>query len=131
VDFAPTFLDLAGHSMPDEMQGRSFRALLHGDTPPGWPRSLYYRYWMHLAHHHVCAHYGVRTERHKLIYYYGQACGQPGAADEPTEPEWELFDLEKDPLELRNVYSDPAYAGEVKQLAAELDRLRREVGDRD
>ena len=101
VDFAPTFLDFAGVEIPRTehgMQGDSFRPLLHGETPDDWQTSLYYRYWMHLAHHNVYAHYGVRTLRYKLIYYYADALGQPGAIDEPKEPEWELFDLEKDPL---------------------------------
>ncbi|MDH7570791.1 MAG: DUF4976 domain-containing protein, partial [Armatimonadota bacterium] len=129
VDFAPTFLDFAGIPIPAGFQGSSFRPLLCGDTPAGWQRSMYYRYWMHRAHHNVFAHYGVRTERYKLIYYYGEALGQPGAVDEPTPPEWELFDLEKDPRELKSVYYDPAYAGVVADLKAELARLREKVGD--
>jgi arylsulfatase A-like enzyme len=129
VDFAPTFLDYAGADVPDEMQGASFRPILEGARPDGWQTSLYYRYWMHLAHHGVCAHYGVRTLRHKLIYYYGEALGQAGALDEPREPEWELFDLEKDPLELKNVYDDPEYAGVVPELKSELRRLQSRVGD--
>jgi hypothetical protein len=90
---------------------------------------MYYRYWMHLTHHNVYAHYGVRTLRYKLIYYYADALGQPGAIDDSKEPEWELFDLEQDPCELNSVYSDPAYADVVKELKAELRRLQEEVGD--
>lgn len=130
VDFAPTFLDYAGIEVPGQMQGASFRPLLNGEVPEGWQTSMYYRYWMHLAHHNVYAHYGVRTLRYKLIYYYADALGQPGAIDEPKEPEWELFDLEKDPYELHNVYSDPAYADVVKELKEELHRLQRKVGDK-
>ena len=129
VDFAPTFLDYAGIEQPDSFQGASFRSLLQGDTPDGWQTSLYYRYWMHLAHHNVYAHYGVRTLRHKLIYYYADALGQPGAVDDTREPEWELFDLEKDPQELNNVYADPDYVDVVAELKEELHRLQREVGD--
>ena len=129
VDFAPTFLDLAGVAIPDEFQGRSIRPLLQGHTPDDWRTAMYYRYWMHKAHHNVYAHYGIRTRRYKLIYYYSDALGQPGAIDETYEPEWELFDLEKDPYELNNVYHDPAYAEIVRELKAALHRLQEEVGD--
>jgi len=124
-----TFLDYAGLPIPDDMQGSSLRPLFNGKVPAGWQTSLYYRYWMHLAHHYVCAHYGVRTHRYKLIYYYGEALGTAGSIDEPKPTEWELFDLEKDALEINNVYHHPAYAAVVKELAAELYRLKQEVGD--
>jgi arylsulfatase A-like enzyme len=81
---------------------------------------MYYRYFMHLAHHNVYAHYGVRTERYKLIYYY---------ESQPEPQEWELFDLQSDPQELHNVYHDPGYAPVVAELRAELRRLRAEIGD--
>jgi len=129
IDFAPTFLDSAGVPIPSEMQGRSIRPLLDGKTPADWRTEMYYRYWMHLAHHGVPAHYGIRTKRYKLIYYYGKPLGMKGAIKKPTEPEWELFDLEKDPHEMNNVYDDPAYADVVKRLKAELEKLRRELGD--
>ena len=129
VDFAPTFLDYAGIPIPDEMQGCSFRSLLRGEVPEDWQTSMYYRYWMHCGGHNVYAHYGVRTMRYKLIYYYADALGQPGAIDDPKPPEWELFDLEKDPTEMNDVYADPAYAAVVRDLKNELQRLRREVGD--
>ena len=129
VDFPATFLDCAGADIPPSFQGRSFRPLLQGETPKDWQTSMYYRYWMHGAHHNVCAHYGVRTLRFKLIYYYGDPLGQEGAIGPKTEPEWELFDLEKDPCELNNVYADPDYAEVVTQLRVELRRLQDKVGD--
>ncbi len=129
VDFAPTFLDYAEIDTPQQMQGTSFRPLLHGQVPEGWQRAMYYRYWMHLAHHNVYAHYGIRTLRYKLIYYYADGLGQPGAVDDPRVPEWELFDLEKDPNELHSVYHDPAYEDVVKELRAELRGLQEKVGD--
>jgi len=145
VDFAPTFLDAAGVDVPEDMQGDSIRPLLNGATPPGWQTSLYYRYWMHLAHHFVCSHYGVRTKRHKLIYYYADGCGQRGTPgqeaygtfraavgqDENEEPgrEWELFDLSEDPHEMNNIHHDPAYADVVRELTGELARLQQQVGD--
>ena len=129
VDFAPMFLDMIGISAPESFQGRSFRPLLEGDTPADWPQSMYYRYWMHKAHHNVYAHYGLRTQRYKLIYYYADALGQAGAIDETYEPEWELFDLEKDPYELNNVYTDPAYASIAQELKDELHQRQAELGD--
>lgn len=129
VDFAPLFLDLAGVAIPENMQGHSIRPLLQQNTPDDWRTGMYYRYWMHKAHHNVYAHYGVRTERYKLIYYYSDALGQAGAIDESYEPEWELFDLEKDPYEMNSVYHDPNYETVVKELTAELGRLQQEVSD--
>ncbi len=129
VDFPATFLDCAGVGIPPSFQGRSFLPLLQGETPADWQTSMYYRYWMHGAHHNVCAHYGVRTLRYKLIYYYGDPLGQEGAVGPNMQPEWELFDLEKDPRELNSVYSDPDYADVVAELKAELKRLQDKVGD--
>ncbi len=129
VDFAPTWLDCAGIDIPDHMQGRSCRPLLGGDTPSDWQQSIYYRYWMHLSHHNVAAHYGVRTHRYKLIYYYGDACGQPNTVDERRDPEWELFDLQEDPCELNSVYGDPAYSEIVSDLTRELHALQEKLGD--
>jgi len=129
VDFAETFLDYADISIPKEMQGRSLRPLLEGKGPEDWRESMYYRYWMHLPHFRVAAHFGVRTKQHKLIYYYGLPLDATGARPEPTPPEWELFDLEKDPKEMKNVYDNPAYAGIVKKLKKELRRLRKELED--
>jgi arylsulfatase A-like enzyme len=111
------------------MQGRSFRPILEGHRPKDWRKSMYYRYWMHLADHGIPAHYGVRTERYKLIYYYGRALGSAGAIDKDTPPEWELFDTIKDPHEMYNLYDDPKHQGVVKKLKAEVDRLQREYKD--
>ena len=129
IDFAETWLDYAGLPIPDDMQGTSLRPLFNNETPDDWRTSMYYRYWMHLSHHHVPAHYGIRTHRYKLIYYYGEALGTTGSIDEPKAPEWELFDLEKDPNEMCSVYHDPAYADIVTELTAELYRLKAEAGD--
>jgi arylsulfatase A-like enzyme len=111
------------------MQGRSLRPILQGNVPENWQMVMYYRYWMHLAHHYVHAHYGIRTLEYKLIYYYGEGLGASGALDVPKEPEWELFDLRRDPMELNNVYHDPAYADTVQTLRAELDRQQAAAGD--
>ena len=129
VDFPATFLELAGVEVPESFQGKSISPLFQGDTPEDWQTSLYYRYWMHKAHHNVYAHYGVRTLRYKLIYYYSDALGQLGAIDETYEPEWELFDLEADPYEMHNVVDDPAYTAVVRELKDEMHRLQARVGD--
>jgi N-acetylglucosamine-6-sulfatase len=131
VDFAPTLLDFAGVTTPPSMQGRSFRSILEGRTPGDWPAATYYRYWMHMTHHDNPAHYGIRTADFKLIFFYGLPLDARGALAKPTTPGWELYDLRKDPHELRNVYADPAYAGTVEQLKAELLRLKDRVGDQD
>lgn len=130
VDFAETFLDYAGVKAPADMQGRSFRANLEGHTPKDWRTSMYYRYWMHnTSDHHVPAHYGLRTDRWKLIYYYGKPLGMKGALPPDTTPDWELFDVRNDPREMHNLYHDPKYAGLVKKLTAELYRKQKEAGD--
>ncbi|MDX2153717.1 MAG: sulfatase [Bryobacteraceae bacterium] len=129
LDFAETFLDYAGVKPPASMQGCSLRSLLEGKTPRDWRQSMYYRYWMHLADHYVPAHYGVRTARYKLIYFYGQPLGTRGGLAEPKPPYWELFDLQKDPREMRSVYHDAGYAGIVQRMKTELARLQKRYGD--
>ena len=129
VDFAPTFLELAGLEPDEGIQGRSFAPVLAGDTPSDWRQSFYYRYWMHRSHHNVFAHYGVRTHRHKLIYYYADGLGHSGSVGKRHDPEWELFDLQEDPAELQNIVDRPDMADTVAELKDELHRLQAEVGD--
>lgn len=130
VDFAQTLLDLARVPAPPRMQGASLAGLLRGEPAVDWRPAVYYRYWEHDdGSHGVWAHYGVRTERHKLIYYYNDGLGQPGASDRAFPPEWELFDLAVDPYELRSVYDDPAYASVRDELTAELHRQQQAIGD--
>jgi arylsulfatase A-like enzyme len=117
VDFAPTLLDAAGVKAPSDIQGRSFLPLLEGKTPKDWRAAMYYRYY-HPGHHNVAAHYGVRTDRYKLIYFN-------------KLDQWELYDLRKDPREMNNVYNDPAYAKVVEDLKRELYRLKKELKDDD
>lgn len=129
TDFAPTLLDYAGAPIPNAMQGESAREMLKGEAPDDWQTSLYYRYWMHLNHHNVVAHYGVRTQRYKLIYFYGMGLGVAGASEVRTEPYWEFYDLETDEDELHNVYGNSNYADVQAELHAELDRLMAKFGD--
>lgn len=115
LDYAPTLLDYGGLKTPSDMQGRSLRPVLEGREPADWRTSIYYHYYEHPSGHNVYKNYGVRTARHKLIHYY-----------DPVD-EWELFDLRKDPREMKSVYDDPAYASTRRELKAELDRLRKEL----
>ena len=129
VDIAPLLLDLADAPIPEHMQGRSFRPIWNGQRPSDWRESMYYHYWMYDDKGHpVYAHYGVRTQRYKLVYYYARV-DESGGLDPTYEPEWELFDLETDPQELCSVYAAPAYADTVDRLKRELTRLQAEVGD--
>jgi arylsulfatase A-like enzyme len=130
IDHAPTFLELAGAPNPGDMDGKSYVSILKGKTPDNWRKSMYYRYWMHLdPDHNVTGHYGVRTDRYTLIFYYGKAEGMKGAKNVDTTPEWELFDRQADPGEMRNVVDDPNYARVVSELKTELERLRGELKD--
>ncbi len=129
VDFAPTLLEMAGIPLPVGLEGSSFVPMSRGEAQTSWRTSMYYRYWMHLAHFGIPAHYGVRTERHKLIYYYGKDLGSAGAIVGDTSPAWELFDLDQDLYELHNRYNLPAYADTQQELHAELDRLQETLGD--
>jgi arylsulfatase A-like enzyme len=129
VDFAELFLDYAGLPVPDDMQGVSFRPLLRGEVPDDWRESMYYHYWQHGTRP---AHYGVRTGRYKLIFFHGvPIAGRADKGAAATLSGWELYDLELDPHELRNVYDDPGYAEVVAELTLELDRLKQQLGDRD
>jgi len=116
IDFAETFLEIGGVKAPAEMQGRSLVPLCRGETPADWRTSLYYHYYEFPVPHRVRPHYGVITDRYKLVHYY-----------KPDIDEWELLDREKDPLEVKSFYNDPAYAETVKELHREVDRLRKEV----
>ena len=130
VDIGPTLLDLCGVEPADHVQGRSFAPLLRAETPEDWPESMYYRYWMHNdGAHAVPAHYGVRTRTHKLICYYNDPLGQPGARGPAAPIEWELFDLVADPMEVDNLHGRPGSEAVTAELRAELDRLQAVVGD--
>jgi arylsulfatase A-like enzyme len=116
LDFAETFLEAAGEPIPDRMQGRSLIPLLRGEVPADWRKSFYYEYYEYPDPHHVRPHYGVVTDRHKLVHFYT-----------PDLDVWELFDREHDPHELKDVAADPANAALVEDLKTEIQRLRREL----
>lgn len=116
IDLAPLCLDAAQIQVPDDMQGVGIVPQIRGLTPAKWRKSFYYHYYEHPAVHSVARHYGVVTDRYKLVRFY-----------EPEFDEWELFDLEKDPHELKSVYGKPEYADVQKDLEKELARLRKEL----
>ncbi|MCW9708079.1 sulfatase family protein [Fodinibius salsisoli] len=117
LDFAPTFLDYAGIDITESMQGRSLRPVLENKAPDDWRQSMYYHYYEYPGPHQVKRHYGIRTDRYKLIHFYYDIDA------------WELYDLKEDPNELNNVYDDSAYADVVVELKQQLDDLREQYGD--
>ena len=119
LDFAETFLEAAGQEIPGDMQGVSLVPVLKGDKPADWRKSVYYHYYEYPGAHSVRKHYGVRTERYKLIHFY-----------EPDVDEWELFDLENDPNELKSVYGAAGYQKVQEEMHEELRRLREQYNDK-
>jgi len=113
IDYAPTLLDLAGVEVPTEMQGKSMKPLL-SDQAAEWREAIYYQYFEYPGAHSVKRHYGIRTDRYKLMHFYN---------DIDT---WELFDLQTDPEEMNNIYDDPAQADLIKELKAKLSDLQEE-----
>jgi arylsulfatase A-like enzyme len=132
LDFAELFLDYAGAEIPGDMQGRSFRQNLVGETPADWRKAIYYRYWMQIEGSNVPAHYGIRTERYKLIFFYGRGLGKKGSTEDWITPAaWELYDLQEDPMELKNLYGLPGYEAVTQELKNELNQLKVYYGDQD
>ncbi|MDB4583062.1 sulfatase [Draconibacterium sp.] len=118
IDFAPTILDYAGVEIPKEMQGESFRQLVSGETDE-WRDAVYYTYYEHPSAHQIKRHYGIATDRYKLIHFYYDI------------DEWEMYDLKTDPSEMKSIYNDPKYAEVQKQLHKQLEELRDYYGDSD
>jgi len=126
VDYPALMLDYAGIDIPGDYQGRSFRSICEtGHESRDWKQVVYYRYWMHMAHHDNPGEMSIRTKTHKLIYFYG--ANYEGGYQTP--PAWELYDLVEDPQELRNVYYVPKYSQIREELKAQFAQLRIDVGD--
>ena len=117
IDYAPTFLELAGAPIPDDIQGVSLVPLLRGEQPADWRTSLYYHFYEYPAEHSVKRHYGVRTDRYKLIHFYNDI------------DQWELYDLQADPHEMNNIYGKPGTEETTKELMKELKRLQIQYAD--
>ena len=130
VDFAPTFLDFAGLTIPSYMQGESLRPLLNQTDIQNWQQVAYHRYWMHRdPDHNAYSHYGIRTQKYKLIYWYNEGFDLPGTNHGGEDKEWELFDCEQDPLELFNIFNDPNYHEIIVKLTQILEEKMQEIGD--
>ncbi len=136
LDFAQTLLEFAHVNEAPEiakMQGHSLRPLFAGEGPDQWRDAVYYRYWMHLAHHHIPGHYGVRDGRYKLAFFYGLPLDATLGKGNfpPSTAGWELYDLKAEPQETNNVYSDGKYTKVVNRLKTRLLELKQEYGDLD
>jgi len=126
IDYAPTFLDLAGAPIPDDIQGVSLLPLLKGKAATkkdkaaikNWRDAIYYHYYEYPAEHNVRRHYGIRTDRYKLMHFYGH--------DVNT---WELFDLQNDPHEMHNLYGQPGMEKLQEQLHRRLEELQIQYDD--
>jgi len=129
IDFAALIADYAGLEKPDYIQGISFRDNLKGNTPDDWRKQLYYRYWLHSPDRP--AHFGVRNERYKLAFFYGQDLNMKGTSKKTTTPAWEFFDLEKDPKELHNAYGDAEYASVIEDMKQAIKEERTKYEDTD
>ena len=111
IDFSPTLLELAGISTTQKMQGTSFVPVLEGNTPKDWQDAMYYHYYEFPFWHHVQPHYGIRTQKYTLAHFYYNI------------DVWELYDLEKDPGQVNNIYNDPNYAEVTAELKVKLKNL--------
>lgn len=153
IDFAPTFLDVAGAQKPDYMTGRSIFDLFGEKPVQNWRTSLYYHYYDYPAEHKVRRHDGVRTDRYKLIHFYGKGLSiadeiraargtniteqelaymrfieeREGGRKDPDVDYSELYDLETDPNELHNLYGQPGYEKITKELQKTLDQYRKDL----
>ena len=119
IDIAPTLLDYAGVKIPKDIQGRSLRPVLAGNTPRDWRDAVYYHYYEYPSWHSVKRHYGIRTERYKLIHFYNDV------------DEWELYDLQEDTMEMHSVYDDPEYADVRRDMHARLKKIQKQYRDDD
>jgi len=145
ADFAPTIIELAGGKEPAYMQGHSFAEIFNGGEPAYSRKATYYRYWMHMIHHDIPAHFGLRTKEYKLVFFYGRYhdLTKEGTLsmywnDEahsnkvlPTPPGWEFYDLTSDPHEMINQYKNPKYAEIIAELKQELIHQRKELNETD
>lgn len=118
IDYAPTFLQMAGTKIPSDIQGKSLVPLIKGEKTIGkWRDAIYYHFYEFPAEHMVKRHYGVRTERYKLIHFYNNIDA------------WELYDLKYDPEEMHNLYGNPSYAKVQKRMHAKLRQLQKLYDD--
>ncbi|MBT3548064.1 MAG: sulfatase [Flavobacterium sp.] len=118
IDFAPTLLDMAGITIPEQVQGKSFFNNLKGENSEDWRQSMYYHYYEYPYYHRVQPHYGIRNKRYKLIHFYYNI------------DVWELYDLKNDPNEMRNLINIEANSELIKELKKELYKLKETYGNK-
>ena len=114
LDYAQTFLEMAGAEIPSNMQGRSLVPILKNGKADDWRKSIYYHYY-EAGGHGVPAHFGVRDERYKLMHF-------------PRTKEWNLVDLKEDPQEMQSFHDDPAYKETLDQMRSKLSDLQKKHG---
>lgn len=145
IDFAPTLIEMAGGKAPKYMDGRSFASIFKDQVPENWKKESYYRYWMHMYHHYVPSHIGIRTDKYKLILYYGRYYDEDVMYNpENKKPKnkrlkqivqtpvaFELYDIENDPKEMVNVVDKQEYQDVFNELRIRLYNLRQQTGDTD
>ena len=117
IDFAPTLLEMAGVSVPEAVQGKSFFNNLKGKTSKDWRQSMYYHYYEYPFYHRVQPHYGIRNQRYKLIHFYYDV------------DIWEFYDLQNDSSEINNLINSETHTEIIDSLKTELYRLKEEYGN--
>ena len=118
LDFAETILDYANAEIPSDMQGQSFRRITLGEQDPSWRKSIYYHYYEYPhGWHLVRPHYGIRTEKYKLIHFYGE------------KDIWEFYDLTNDPEELKNEFNNKIFSNQIEDLKKELNSIQNKYED--
>ncbi|MFC0536824.1 sulfatase [Pelagicoccus mobilis] len=144
TDFGPTLIELAGGKVPSQMQGRSFASVIEtGKADEKWDDAVYYRYWMHMIHHDVPAHFGIRTKEYKLIFYYGRHYDEERMGTkafhwleksnliDQTPVAWELYDMVNDPEERVNLYGKDGYEDVTRELKQRLKKMREDLNETD
>ena len=117
IDLAPTFLDIAGVEIPDDIQGESILPILKGENPEDWRTALYYHFYEYPAEHSVKRHYGVKDDRYKLIHFYNDI------------DVWELYDLQQDPHEMNNIYGKPGTEDVIVRMKQILKEQQEKYDD--
>ncbi|MCH5241369.1 MAG: sulfatase [Muribaculaceae bacterium] len=117
IDYAPTFLELAGLEVPEDIQGESFLPLLKGEKPENWRDAIYYHFYEYPAEHAVKRHYGVRDDRYKLMHFYNDIDA------------WELYDLQEDPHEMNNIYGKPGTEEITSRMMKKLKEQQEKYDD--
>lgn len=117
IDYAPTFLELAGVEIPAEIQGKSLVDMLAGNNVEDWRKSVYYHYYEYPGPHAVKRHYGIRTDRYKLVHFYNNI------------DQWELYDLQEDSAEMHNLYGQKGYEEITQTMFNKLLESQKQYND--